>query len=302
MKYSADILLFGTMGTIGQEVHASLAAHGLRVVSVPFMQNVFNDEPGYRRSLVRAISENCPKAVFPIGNPLAMSRFRNLVEQGLPLGEIINSRKIAPQTEEAVANAIFAVEKEETVRLLDSKVQFYALAKELGLRQPALFHDADAIPENTRAVFKRDISFGGHGVHLPRNKEALRNLIAHQSPGEPYLIEEFIEGTDYSLDAVRTETELYCGAYMCISSKGNGPAEHREPLDRNDPVLAQMKSYAETVLGHLGYHGICGFDFRADSSGQIYIIECNPRFTGGISAQLAAGLDLPWLLYRSVTP
>lgn len=319
IHFTSDILVFGTMGTIAQDISGSLLSHGLNTVYVPFEQNVFNDEPGYRRALAKAIGTFRPKAVFPVGHPLAMSRFKKLIGHGVPLNEIINGRKHEPQLEEAVRNAILIVESEEKIRMLDSKVQFYALAKSLGLRQPALFRDADVTPENIKVVFKRDISFGGHGVHQPRSKEALDNLIVHQSRGEPYLIEEFIDGDDYSLDAVRfreppqheTATDkmltackgsMYCGGYRCIKSKGNGPAERREPLDRNDPILAQMKSYAETVLEHLDYHGICGFDFRADNSGQIFLIECNPRFTGGISTQLASGFDLPWLLYRSIMP
>lgn len=327
--HSADILVFGTMGNIGPQVQDLLASHGLRTAAVPFIQNVFRDEPGYRRTLVRAIADYRPGIVFPIGNPLAMARFRGLLELGIPLGTVLNCRKVDALWEEAVGKVRIVVEKEETVRLLDSKVRCHALARELGIMRPAVYDTPEDVPVGMKVVFKRDVSFGGHGVHLPKDMGALERLIAHQSPGEPFLIEEFIEGDDYSLDAVRWGGKMVSGGYRCLptessfgaagrygaacptakgigsvdgdtrlSVKGFGPAGYREVLHDGDPVLKKMRACAGTILEHLDYQGVCGFDFRADTSGNVRLLECNPRFTGGVAAQAAAGFDIPWTLYR----
>lgn len=352
-EYNTDVLVFGTMGNIGQKVADMLVQEGLATAVVSFPQNVFRDEPGYRRTLVQAISEFRPEFVFPVGNPLAMARFKGLIEQGVPLCAILNSHRTDPLTEEAVRNVRIAVEKEETIRLLDSKVRCYAMANVLGIPQPRVFGSPDEIPEGTKTVFKRDVSFGGHGVHLPKDLGALQRLIAHQSPGEPFLIEEFIEGQDYSLDAVRSRDDgIVSGGYACIPAKapasstesdcdlqsqdemqsksraetvsgshttdndrtvsscriqkaksidkGLGPAVVREALSEGDSVLEEMRACAANILGHLDYHGICGFDFRADASGNVWLLECNPRFTGGICVQASAGLNLPLALYRTL--
>ncbi len=326
MRYSTDVLVFGTMGNIGSEVQRLLASHGLQVAAVPFQQNVFCDEPGYRRTLVSAIADCRPEIVFPIRNPLAMARFKGLLEQGVPLSTVLNRRKMGTQWEEAVRSVRIAVESEEKVRLLDSKVRCHALARELGIMQPAVYDKPEDVPEGMKVVFKRDVSFGGHGVHLPKSIEALNNLIVHQSPGEPFLIEEFIEGKDYSLDVVRWRDCIVSGGYECLPAKdcrparlspkcfgpvdgymsqskndteGNfGPAGCRIVLHERDKVLEKMRACAKTILEHLDYHGVCGFDFRADTSGMVWLLECNPRFTGGVATQAAAGLDIPWELYR----
>lgn len=295
--HETDVLLFGTMGTIGTGVQASLRRHGLCVTETEFPQNVFHDEPGYRRTLVRAIADCRPAFVFPVGHPLAMSRFAGLPgqthgETGNPYG-----RGLRPEREESYGNVRFAVESEEKIRLLDDKVRFYDFAESLGLRLPERYPDADCIPENVRTVFKRAVSFGGHGVHIPRNAAALKNLIAHQSPGEGYLIEKFIEGQDYSLDVVRFNGTFVSGGYRCVCSQGNGPALQREILRTKDRILGMMKTCAKVILDKLDYNGVCGFDFRADNAGEIYLMECNPRFTGGIDSQIAAGFDIPWILY-----
>lgn len=310
-----DILVFGTMGNVGPQVQGLLASHGLRTSAIPFMQNVFRDEPGYRRTLVRAIADYRPGIVFPIGHPLAMSRFKGLLDYGVPLGTVLNCRKVDDLWKEAVSNVRIAVEKEETVRLLDSKVRCHILARELGIMRPAVYDTPEDVPAGMKVIFKRDVSFGGHGVHLPKDIGALERLIAHQSPGEPFLIEEFIEGADYSLDAVRWGGKMVSGGYRCLPTessfraagrygaaclpaKGFGPAGYREVLHDGDPVLEKMRTCARTILEHLDYQGVCGFDFRADTSGNVRLLECNPRFTGGVAAQAAAGFDIPWTLYR----
>jgi len=296
-----DVLLFGTMGKIGRSVSDSLVSHGLKVVLEEFGQNVFRDEPGYRRNLVRAMVRHRPGTVFPIGNPLAMARFKGLIGKGAPLEEILHSHRTDPLWEEAVRGTRIIVESEETIRLLDSQVSFFRFAGGLGIKQPELYATEEDIPEGVQIVFKRDISFGGHGVHLPKSRKALKNLIAHQSPGEPFLIQRYIEGEDYSLDAVRSDGRLFTGGYKCIASKGSGPSELREILDGDNPVLAQMREYAGIVLERLDYHGVCGFDFRADREGQLYLLECNPRFTGGIASQTEAGFNIPWTAYQSAS-
>lgn len=298
--YRTDILLFGTMGEIGPDVRRQLVSHGLTVESADFPQNVFRDEAGYRRTLVTAIAACRPEYVFPIGNTVAMSRFRALVEQGVSPREAVNCRHLDAETAEAVVNAVLVVEKEETVRLLDSKVGFYEFASRLGLRQPARYNAAGGIPENGQVIFKRDISFGGHGVHRPKDLAALRNLIGHQSPGEAFMIEEYIEGYDYSLDVVRHGSEMTSGGYRCISSRINGPADKRIMLPEGDGILLQMRECAATILENLDYQGVCGFDFRSDTHGNACLLECNPRFTGGVSAQAAAGFDIPWTLYSGL--
>lgn len=342
-SHETDILVFSTMGNVGPQVQELLASHGLRTAAIPFMQNVFRDEPGYRRTLVRAIADYRPGIVFPIGHPLAMSRFKGLLNQGVPLSTVLNCRKVDALWEEAVGNVRITVEKEETVRLLDSKVRCNAMTRELGIMRPAVYDTPEDVPVGMKVVFKRDVSFGGHGVHLPKDMGALERLIAHQSPGEPFLIEEFIEGADYSLDAVRWGGKMVSGGYRCLptescfgaagrygaacptakeiwsvdghtrlpvkgsgpsdghayhSAKGFGPAGYREVLHDGNPMLEKMRDCARTILEHLDYQGVCGFDFRADTSGNVRLLECNPRFTGGVAAQAAAGFDIPWTLYR----
>lgn len=318
-----DVLLFGSMGDIGLVALEALVSSGVSAVHVDFPQNVFRDEPGYRRDLLKAVSRFSPRYVIPVGHPLCLARMRDSMPDGV----------------EAL------VESEDKIRLLDSKCTFWKYARDLGLRVPRRYESPADIHEGARVVFKRDVSFGGHGVHVPKSLRALENLIAHQSPGEPYLIQEFLEGDDYSVDAVRlvsadgtatvkaspyrfaptasfaeiTGAEIpapgtqkvptYCGGQHVASVGGvtpdtcagqkvagdtTGPAGVREIVDY--PELCRI---AAAVLDSLDYVGLCGFDFRVTSDGVPYLLEANPRLTGGLSTQLHAGFNIPLLLLAS---
>lgn len=207
------VLLFGTMGDIARVAEAALAIEHIKAVHVDFPQNLFRDEPGYRRELNRAIEKYNPDVIIPIGHPLALSRMK----------EELSQRGIRA-----------VVEKEPLIRLLDSKVAFSTLVAELGITQPEIYASADDVPADCKVVFKRDVSFGGHGVHLPKSREALYNLIDHQSPGEPYLIEEFIDGEDYSVDAFR------CGFDFKVDSNG-----HAYILEANPRFTAGLATQIE---------------------------------------------------------
>ena len=260
------------MGEIAGTVEKALQAEGLVSARVDFPQNIFRDEPGYRRELRQAIARVAPDVILPVGHPLALSRMRDdLAAMGI--------------------RAI--VEREALIRQLDGKVSFSALASRLGIPQPRIYASPQEVEDAYGVVFKRDVSFGGHGVHQPRNMNSLLNLIAHQKPGEPYLIEDYIEGEDWSVDALRLGGEFRFSAYRSVASQGKGPSTRREMVE-----APQLGEYASRIMEHLGYEGVCGFDFRVDAEGRAFILEANPRFTAGLESQLDAGFNIPALLVK----
>lgn len=273
MENGCDVLLFGTMGDIGRTVCDDLNGHGIAAVLADFPQNTFRDEPGYRRELMKAVCSFRPSMIMPVGSQLALARFR----QELP------------------KDIIVPVESADKIALLESKVDSSALAASLGIAQPKIFTETEILSlaeDDFPLIFKRDKSFGGSGVYRPRSREALHRLMEHE-PGGKYLVEELVEGYDCSVDALRWHGTFVAACYRSLANQGQGPATERVSVEM--PMLCDI---AHSILDHLDYNGICGLDFRIAHTGEPMFLECNPRFTGGISTQIAAGLDLPYLLYK----
>ena len=166
-----DVLISGSMGTIAQSVKRNLETHGVSSAVFDIAQNTFRDEFGYHRGLTKAIAQHNPKMVMPVGNQVALSRYKH--PDGL----------------------ICICEREDKLRLLESKVRCTQLAGKLGILQPRFYKNSSEVPDSVQVIFKRDISFGGQGVRMPKNKKSLENLISKEKQGT-YIIQDWIEGTD----------------------------------------------------------------------------------------------------------
>ena len=272
-KYGCDVLLAGSMGDIAVTVRSSLESHGMTVMEMPFPQNTLRDECGYVRELRKDLSLYRPRIVIPIGDMTALSRFKSVTPD--------------------IACRI-PVDSPAKIGMLGSKVQSSRLASAAGVRQPRFFDSACDVMTYP-VVFKRDVSFGGTGVRMPSSRKALEQLIDHEHGGL-YLIEEFVHGDNYSVDVFRAGPAFEFSCYRSVSNrgiKGSGPSTERETVDF--PLLGE---YARKMLDRIDYCGICGMDFIVDESGQPFFLECNPRFTGGLATQIAAGFDLPYMLAR----
>lgn len=267
------ILLFGSMGNLQDVIAGYLSQRGHDVVCVPFPQNVLHDEPGYRRELLRAVKQYSPQVVMPVGCSLALARIK----------EELCSR----------FNGIcVAVGDAKKIELLDSKVALYEYAFSLGIPQPVRYMDLRDIPSGARVVFKKDVSYGGQGVRMPGSFVALEHLVEHAGRGAKYLLEEFVDGDNYSVDAVRfPDGSGRMSSYKCLAGHGTGPAIEREIVS-----YSLMSELARKILDSLDYVGLCGFDFIVDRDNRPYLLEANPRFTGGVQTQISSGFHIPDML------
>lgn len=302
-------MLFGTMGEIGPVALHYLNSVGVEARLVPFPQTVFRDESGYRRELLKALAQYSCTHILPIGNPVALSRFKAELMRLYP--------DVTP-----------LVEDPQKVELLDSKLQSYEYFRSLGVPVPQSFPSADDVPDGVRTVFKRDVSFGGQGVRLPSDICGLRNLIRTQGASGPYMIQRFIPGAEYSVDALRLPAsslpdscsgaapsfvkDSCSGSHVILASSYSrrqtllGAAEREShpgnPVDAARRTLCsmpQLEDIAAKVLDALDYTGVCGFDFIISSEdGLPYLLEANPRLTGGLATQLSGAFPILLMLIR----
>lgn len=268
-----DVLIADRGGKIGEAVAQSLRRHGL---SVEIFDDgpVFNDHPGYIRNLKRCVMQFTPRMILPIFKAAWVAAHRDEFDALVPLADA------------------------SVLEMLDDKVRCSALAAELGIRQPKLYADDsfDGI-SNWPVVFKRAGGLSGSSVYFPKDRRALDNLV--KSSPKSHLVMDYVDGYDMSVDLIRwpmADGSIFrsASAYRVLWPRGKGISYIRIGADRPD-IVAE----AERLLDAVDYRGVCGVDFRVGrQSGKAYFLECNPRFSGGIRSSLAAGLDLPFLLWQ----
>ena len=70
-------------------------------------------------------------------------------------------------------------------------------------------------------------------------------------------------------------------------------------LSESAAIDPKLLSYSKSLLGHVGWHGIAMVEFRVAEDGTAHLMEINTRFWGSLQLAVDAGVDFPWLLYRT---
>ena len=181
--------------------------------------------------------------------------------------------------------------------MLANKAKSTEIARKAGVSVPEVFKSVDDV-KHYPVVFKTVIGNSAKGVYFPKNREELLKLMSEHK-GEETLLQEWIDGTDYSVDCVRWDGFCQMSVYHALVTKtdGGGTTTQREIVDMPQLVAEAMK-----LVNAVDFKGVCGMDFRYDpSTGKVAYIETNARFTGGLATPITAGFDIPWIIYCLAT-
>lgn len=199
--------------------------------------------------------------------------------------------------DEFPADLIIPYEGEEKLLLLANKAKSTELARKAGVPVPEVYKSIDEV-KSYPVVFKTVIGNSAKGVFFPKDREELVKLM-DKHKDEETLLEEWIGGTDYSVDCVRWDGFCKTSVYHALVTKtdGGGTTTQREIV-----YMPQLEAAALKLMDAVDFHGVCGLDFRYDAeNNKIAYIETNARFTGGLATPVAAGFDIPWIVYKLAT-
>lgn len=199
--------------------------------------------------------------------------------------------------DEFPADLIIPYEGDEKLLLLANKAKSTELARKAGVPVPEVYKSIDEV-KSYPVVFKTVIGNSAKGVFFPKDREELVKLM-DEHRDEETLLEEWIGGTDYSVDCVRWDGFCKTSVYHALVTKtdGGGTTTQREIVN-----MPQLEAAALKLMDAVDFHGVCGLDFRYDAeNNKIAYIETNARFTGGLATPVAAGFDIPWIVYKLAT-
>lgn len=199
--------------------------------------------------------------------------------------------------DEFPVDLIIPYEGEEKLLLLANKAKSTEIARKAGVPVPEVYKSIDEV-KSYPVVFKTVIGNSAKGVFFPKDREELVKLM-DKHKDEETLLEEWIGGTDYSVDCVRWDGFCKTSVYHALVTKtdGGGTTTQREIV-----YMPQLEEAALKLMDAVDFHGVCGLDFRYDAeNNKIAYIETNARFTGGLATPVAAGFDIPWIVYKLAT-
>lgn len=195
------------------------------------------------------------------------------------------------------ADLIIPYESDEKLMLLSNKAVSTEIARKVGVSVPEVYQSVEEV-KSYPVVFKTVIGNSAKGVYFPKSKEELHKLMEEYKDKET-LLQEWVGGTDYSVDCVRWDGFCKTSVYHALVTKtdGGGTTTQREIVN-----MPQLEIEAMKLMEAVDFHGVCGLDFRYDlEKNRVAYIETNARFTGGLATPVAAGFDIPWVLYKLAT-
>jgi carbamoylphosphate synthase large subunit len=207
------------------------------------------------------------------------------------------SQVIMRHRDEFPADIIIPYMDAETLVNLSDKAWATEKATECGVPVPIVYDDWKKV-DKFPCVYKTVIGNSAKTVFFPKEASELEKLV-EKYKDEKTLIEEWIGGTDYSVDCIRWDGFFKATTYHALVTKtdGGGTTTQREIVS-----MPELEGYAKMLLDHVDFRGVCGIDFRYDPEAErVAFIEINARFTGGIATPITAGFDIPWVLYSLAT-
>ena len=293
MPNKCDVLVTYCWNRVGYNILRSLSSHGLKVWAADTSKknicslsrfcvgsfvypDPFKEEEAFIACLLSKVEELKPCVLLPTHD---------------------ESVVIMRHKDQFPPELIIPYESEEMLLMLANKAKATDIALKAGVPVPEVYHSAEEV-SSYPIVLKTVIGNSAKGVYFPASKDELLRLMAEHSD-EEILLEEWVGGTDYSVDCVRWNGFYKSSVYHALVTKtdGGGTTTQREIVD-----VPELEKYAKMLLDAVDFHGVCGLDFRYDpASGRIAFIEVNARFTGGLATPIVAGFDIPWVVYKLAT-
>jgi len=281
-------------GQLGYEVYAAeghrlaYAAYSKYVTKRVRLPNMRHKPRQYAERLLREIETGKYDYYFPSYEEIIlMSRFRD---------------RILAATKTAMVDT-------QTLMRLHSKAQLADLAREIGIDTPEIFvpQSMDEARElvatiDLPIVVKMQQTSGAAGLRIVDNRKTLEKeyfdvvRINNLKQGNLPMLQRLIDGpTTCTLELCDHGAVLGEVMYRGVRTmpRTGGTTMLRESVA--DPACSAA---AAKIVDHLGFHGLCGFDFVVDrETERPYLVDGNCRITPAITMAYHGGCDMieAWL-------
>jgi D-aspartate ligase len=211
----------------------------------------------------------------------------------------------------------FVLPDEETVgRILDKRQQ-YAAAQAAGIQVPTTFYP-EGVDDLVRLASEIDfpVILKPYTAHVGRPQISNRKVLVLQSAdalitayasctasGVRFMVQKIVPGKDDAIfwysgfwDEHGREQAWFTVQKLRQFPPGFGDGSFQRTVEV--PVVLQQ---SRRLLEAFRYRGLVMVEFKRDArDGSYNLMEINPRTVSGNQLGISAGVDLPWIAYRSL--
>lgn len=124
------------------------------------------------------------------------------------------------------------------------------------------------------------------GILIFNNKDELAKI---ENPDD-YLIQQFIKGEEYTIDIYRSTRS---GEILCLVPRKRLETQGGESIKSITVRDDKIEQFAKTIIEKTNLIGGVTLQILKDMEGNLFFMEINPRFGGGVLNSIAAGADSP---------
>lgn len=194
----------------------------------------------------------------------------------------------------------------EQVAMLHKKTELYRLCDQIGCNAPQTMELAEAADVERiidcmpfPLVLKPERGGGGWGVSFVTSAETLRQqwqAFDMEKHRNRLFAQQYVQGPLFGYGVLCDKGKIL--ASNCYHTVRQHPIGRGTPSFRRGCVVEDIEHQVERILSHLGWTGVCQFDFLQNvQDGKAYLIDANPRFWGSLAQGLACGINFPFLAY-----
>lgn len=187
-------------------------------------------------------------------------------------------------------NVTLCISDEECIKLTRNKYRLYCFLREYeGIRMipTTLFTEMDMQHINFPVVVKPYDGRSSQGLKYINSIEELE-FFRNNNDVSKYILQPKIEGDIITIDIIREPLSnskvAVCRKELLRTLNGAGTSVY---------VFCdeELEQKAMNIADYLGVKGTVNFEFIEDRNHQMYFMECNPRFSGGVAFSCMAGYN-----------
>ena len=213
----------------------------------------------------------------------------------------------------------FLLPSEDVVEKLVDKLRFQKFAEEKGLDVPQAItvrpETATAEPPGNivfPAILKplthshpewHKVAGTAKAIRLHDSRELLNYWKLFTEAKLPFVVQQLIEGDETRIESYH----VYCDANAKVVAEFTGRKIRTNPSEYGDSTALETTDAPDVIaagraaLRKIRIPGVAKFDFKRDSSGNLWLLEVNPRFTLWHHLGAVAGLNIPALVHADLS-